>query len=54
MKAFYNGIYMYVTGIHFLDLRLPPDKNSMKNEQFNKKKEKLRYIAIRISYCDTI
>ena len=52
MKNIYKGIL--VTGIHLLDLQLLQDKNWMKNKQFNKKREKLRYIAIRISYCDTI
>ena len=52
MKTYDKGIN--VTGIHLLDLELLQDKNWMKNKQFNRKKEKLRYIAIRISYCDTI
>ena len=52
MKTFYKG--KHVTGMHLLDLQLLQDKNWMKNKQFNQKKEKSRYIAIRISYCDTI
>ena len=52
MKTFYKG--EIVISIHLLDLQLLQDKHSMKNKQFNWKKEKSQYIAIRILYCDMI
>ena len=52
MKTFYKVIN--VTAMLLLDLLLLYDRRWMKKEQFKKKKEKSLYIAIHISYCDTI
>ena len=52
MKTFYKGINE--TDINLWALQLLQHKNWMKNKQFDQRKEKSRYIAIRISYCDTI
>ena len=52
MKTFFKDIN--VTDRHLLDLQLLQDKNWIKNKQFKQKNEKSRYIAIQISYCDTI
>ena len=52
MKTFYKGIN--VSGIHPLHLQMLQDKKWVKNKKFNEKNKNLRYIAIHISYCDTI
>ena len=55
-KRLYEDLYKGInaTGIHPLDLQLLQDKNWVKNKKLYEKNKNMRYIAIHISYCDTI